>query len=267
MSITPTQTDHALPLSGGNVNASVVRIGDTVRRNTSAHSGAARAVLMQLEAVGFDNAPRFLGIDDQGREILSFIEGDPVPPATLWVETEGLNAAAHMLRRYHDATTALVRSPRKDWAYRHPDPGQHQVICHNDFAPYNMIFRNGLPVGIVDFDLVGPGPRLRDLAYLVYWLTPLSFGSSDMAAASKADLATGSQRLKHLCAAYGQPANAALLDMVAEVLAFMADEASATTMVGPDAAASLREGGHFTYWETEHTAFIAHRDRIKANLA
>ena len=208
-----------------------------------------------------------MGIDDQGREILSFIKGDPVPPTTFWDETEGLKAAAHMLRRYHDATTALLQSPRTDWAYQHSDPGQHQVICHNDFAPYNMIFRNALPVRIVDFDIVGPGPRLRDLAYLAYWLTPLSFGSSDLAAASKADLATGCQRLRHICAAYGQPANEALLDMVAEVLAFMANEANATNMVGPDAATRLREGGHFTYWEIEHAAFVAHRDRIKANLA
>lgn len=35
-----------------------------------------QAVLLHLEAVGFEGAPRFLGVDDEGREILTYIEGD-----------------------------------------------------------------------------------------------------------------------------------------------------------------------------------------------
>jgi aminoglycoside phosphotransferase (APT) family kinase protein len=66
-----------------------------------------------------------------------------------------------------------------DWAYTYPLAEQNDVICHSDFASYNMIFRDNLPIGIVDFDLAGPGLRMRDLAYLAYWFAPLSFSSKE----------------------------------------------------------------------------------------
>ena len=63
------------PLSGGNTNSGVVRIGATVRRGQTAASPAVHQLLRHLEAKGFDGSPRFLGIDAEGREILSFIAG------------------------------------------------------------------------------------------------------------------------------------------------------------------------------------------------
>ena len=35
------------------------------------------ALRRHFERVGFDGAPRFLGIDEDGREILSFVQGEP----------------------------------------------------------------------------------------------------------------------------------------------------------------------------------------------
>jgi len=51
-----------------------------------------------------------------------------------------------------------------------------EVICHNDFAIYNIIFNHKKPVGIIDFDVAapGPGPRLWDIAYTLYTCVPLS---------------------------------------------------------------------------------------------
>ena len=63
-------------LPGGFTNAGrVIRIGDTVRRPWRPTTPATKALLEHLERVGFDGAPRFLGADDRGREILSFIPG------------------------------------------------------------------------------------------------------------------------------------------------------------------------------------------------
>jgi hypothetical protein len=53
----------------------VVRVGDTVRRRMYPWSATIHRLLAHLEAVGFDRAPRFLGIDAQGREVLSYLEG------------------------------------------------------------------------------------------------------------------------------------------------------------------------------------------------
>src|SRR5688572_17058037 len=64
-----------IPLEGGNVAAGVVRVGDTVRRPVGEWTPAVHALLRHLERVGFDSAPRVLGIDEKGREILSYCEG------------------------------------------------------------------------------------------------------------------------------------------------------------------------------------------------
>jgi hypothetical protein len=48
-----------------------VRVGDAVRRPAGASRAAIRDLLLHLESVGFDGAPRHLGTDDQGREVLT----------------------------------------------------------------------------------------------------------------------------------------------------------------------------------------------------
>jgi len=67
--------DGGVALDGGRQTTGIVRIGDTVRRPLHRNSEFVHALLRHLEAVGFDGAPRLLGIDEHGREILSFIEG------------------------------------------------------------------------------------------------------------------------------------------------------------------------------------------------
>jgi len=255
-----------IPLTGGNVNHQVVRVGDTVRRATTPHSANVHALLRQLEHAGFKHAPRYLGMDDKGREILTFIPGETEFPATLWSDDTALISAARMLRQYHDASAEMVASHPTGWAYAYPDTSQHQVICHNDFAPYNMVFDHDMPVAIIDFDLAGPGPRLRDLAYLAYWMVPLSFSGGELTAASQADLANTSQRLKALCRAYGTDAYADLLNMVTHVVGHMGDPAAAEKMVGPVAAAKLAEGGHFDHWQREAAAFGQNHARVSENM-
>ena len=64
------------PLAGGFGNlGEVVRVGDTVRRPPRPSTLAVRALLLHLEAAGFDGAPRYLGTDEQGREVLTFVDG------------------------------------------------------------------------------------------------------------------------------------------------------------------------------------------------
>lgn len=256
-----------IPLEGGNVNAGVVRKGDTVRRAISAQSGNVHLLLTHLEAKGFDAAPRFLGVDVQGREILSYIDGESGYPEYLWQNNDALIAAARMLRSYHDATVDFMGGDLAAWAYRYPDSTKHEVIGHNDFAIYNMIYRNGMPIGIIDFDLAGPAPRLRDLAYLAYWFGPLSFSSDDMTDLSLADLANGSARLKLVCETYGVACDGALLDMVFAQLVSMGDEVAAISMIGEEATARLKDGGHLDHWQREAVAFEAQMDQLRANIS
>ena len=65
-----------IPL-GGNLN-DAVRVGDTVRRRAGPWTPTVHELLGFLEAEGFP-APRPRGMDDRGREILEYIEGDAYP--------------------------------------------------------------------------------------------------------------------------------------------------------------------------------------------
>ncbi len=62
-------------LVGGSVNH-VVRVGDTVRRPTGPRTPAVHAFLRHLESVGYPYAPRVLEVDEQDREVLTFIPGE-----------------------------------------------------------------------------------------------------------------------------------------------------------------------------------------------
>ena len=118
-------------LRGGAVNPSVVRIGDTVRRTPSEATPAVHDLLHHLETKGFDGAPRALGFDEDGREVLTFIDGhvslDDAWPDVLR-EDSGLVAVVHLLMRFHDAIADYAppglapgrdRVPRRSGALEH----------------------------------------------------------------------------------------------------------------------------------------------------
>ena len=84
---------------------SVTRIGNTVRRSTGRWTPVVHPLLRYLEAVGLSGVPRVLGFDEMGREVLSFIPGDPArrPWPEAMLEEKSLAEGAHFLRRYHVA--------------------------------------------------------------------------------------------------------------------------------------------------------------------
>ena len=252
-------------LSGGNVNT-VVRVGNTVRRGLTPNSESVHRLLLHLQDKEFRGSPRFLGIDEQNREVLTFVEGETGIPSSIWQSDEAIIATARLLRRYHDATVDFTPPDDAMWAYRYPDPARHEVICHNDFAPYNFVYADGIPIAVIDFDLAGPGPRLKDVAYAVYWLVPLSFNSVDQVEFTAVDVRQGSRRLHLFCDTYGIPADGNLLDMVGEVLALMGDEGEIQQIVGHAVAARLKKDGHLAHWQQEAASFRCHRSRIEANL-
>lgn len=117
--------------------------------------------------------PAPLGIQEDGREVLTFIEGEvPQYPMPDWVWTvDNLVRAGRLLKQLHDLTTGYVDGAGT-WQQEVREPVE--VVCHNDFAPYNMVFREGELVGVIDFDMASPGPRIWDFAYLAYRLVPLT---------------------------------------------------------------------------------------------
>jgi hypothetical protein len=170
------------PLAGGRTTPGAVRIGTHVHRPVRAWTSAVHAVLRHLEQRGFGGAPRVLGVDDVGREVLTWLEGDTVGDALPWPEwvsgDDALTQVGAWLRRLHDATADFVPPPDAVWfagqAWR---PGL--VIGHHDAAPYNAVWRDGLLVGFVDWDTAGPSSPDFDLAYAaLMWVPLLTEGSA-----------------------------------------------------------------------------------------
>lgn len=158
----PLRDQREERLSGGAQTAGVVRVGDTVRYPVHPRSDFVQELLRHLEAVGFDGAPRALGHDVQGRQVLTFVEGEVrhVPPYGL--SNRQLLSATDLVRRYHDATAS---SPLR---------GGHEVVCHGDLGPHNMVFRGEQAVAIIDWDTdVAPGRRAEDFAHAVWCLADL----------------------------------------------------------------------------------------------
>ena len=168
-------TDEA-PLSGGlDPRHAPVRVGDTVRRAAGRYSAAVRALLLHLEAAGFDGAPRYLGADARGREVLSFVDGDvALPPYPAWSMADHILAdLGRLLRRLHDSTAAFVTPPGVAWATEWADPKGGPVICHNDPYPENVVFRGGRPVALIDFAMAAPGRPMWDVAIAAEVWAPL----------------------------------------------------------------------------------------------
>jgi hypothetical protein len=200
-------------LSGGTLTA-VVRVGDTVRRATNVWSPSVHALLRHLEEKGFPGAPRFLGIDTQGRETLTFLHGDVTidgPPTGMYTEA-ALSGAAALLRALHDATVDFVRGEAADWQFQVGAPTTGPIICHNDVGPYNTVYRAGRPVAFIDWDFAAPGPREWDVAYALWRFVPL-YDDATCARLGWPIVARG-PRIARFLDAYGLDRREDLFDMV-----------------------------------------------------
>ena len=162
-------------LEGGTANRGlVVRVGDTVRRPQRATSAATHALLQHLVDVGFDGAPRFLGVDAKGREVLSFIAGEAATaPYPRWALTDtALRSVVLLLRRYHQAVASFDHTPYH-WPQSPPPPYAGRLVTHNDPNLDNVVFRDGRAVAFIDFDLASPGSIVWDLAAAARLWAPL----------------------------------------------------------------------------------------------
>jgi Ser/Thr protein kinase RdoA (MazF antagonist) len=64
-----------------------------------------------------------------------------------------------LMRRFHDASRSFDPSS-STWSDEMADPARGTVVCHNDVCLENVVFRDGIAVGLLDFDFVAPGRLL-----------------------------------------------------------------------------------------------------------
>ncbi|MFF4633490.1 phosphotransferase [Streptomyces griseorubiginosus] len=265
-------------LGGGAVNE-VVRIGDTVRRTPSQRPGFVRELLGLFERAGWPGAPRFLGVDEQGREMFGYLEGRAAVTScehTAARTDEALVEVARLVRAFHDLThgTALA--------------GDQDVVCHNDLAPKNTVYddlapkntvyddlapKNTVyddlapkstvrtawrPVAFIDWDLAAPGERVHDLAHVCWQYLGLGPGVTDVRDAAR--------RIRLICDAYGLDERGGLLDTVRwwQDRCWRGIEAGA--LRGEPAMVRLRAGGAVEEVRAAEEWVARHRRELDAFL-
>ncbi|HEY4942770.1 MAG TPA: phosphotransferase [Rhizomicrobium sp.] len=167
-----SEDNEEIAFSGGLIAHQTVRVGDTIRRPAGAWTPAVHALLSHLAAKNFP-APRPLGIDDKGREILSFIDGQAStwPWPQILRSPAGMAKVGAMLRRYHDCV-ADFSGPEVWQKFSRPiAPGE--IICHGDFGAQNLIWRHDEIVGVIDWEFAYPALAIEDVAFAAWMMVPL----------------------------------------------------------------------------------------------
>jgi hypothetical protein len=180
----------------------VVRIGNTVRRRPAEDPKFTHTLLDWFERCGWGGAPRFLGTDGRGREVLSFIDGhvawEPVQPPSVTSEASLARVGA-LVKEFHDLTAGT------------PLAAGAEVVCHNDLSPKNTVYRSsgaGLtPVAFIDWDIAAPGRRIDDVAHVCWQYLGLG-------PALGSDVAEAGRRMRVICDAYGLADRSDLLETI-----------------------------------------------------
>ena len=199
------------PLTGGS-HSNVVRVGQTVRRvsRSAAVSSSVFDLLRHLERAGFTGAPRALGFDDHGREMLTYIEGEVAAqrrpghpgggdlPEYVWRDDVLVQLGA-LLRTCHDAAATFPWAGR-EWLLESQLP--EETVCHNEVFPWNTVFRE-MPVAFIDWDTAAPGPRAWDLGFVAWHWVPFWPDAVCQAAGLPTGSAEKARRFRLLTGAYG----------------------------------------------------------------
>ncbi len=254
-------------LKGGRDNA-IFKQGDHVLRPLNTWSSSVHQLLTFLHENGFQACPEVIGIEGR-QEILTFVGGDASNyPLVGAIATDvALMSAGALLREFHDVSKHFLASDAaRNLPWMLTPRAPFEVICHGDFAPYNVALSGEYVVGVFDFDTAHPAPKLWDVAYAVYCWAPFKTNTYD----KLGDINTQAKRAALFCEAYGlsEHEKAGLVDtMIARVQAlvdFMTAEAEKGNLAF---AENIKDGHHLSYLDdiaylkTNHGVILSHLSR------
>ena len=180
----------------------VIRAGETVRRPLYSWSASVHRLLRFLESVDFP-APRVLGVQGD-QEIVSWIEGDSGSAGWANVIPEsGLKSWGRFLRNYHDVVQDYMPPAGSSWSSGVGSCEPGEIVCHGDFGPWNAVWRDGLPVALLDWDHARPAPPLFDVTYGLEYVAPFRTDLECISNLRYASPPNRRRRIEIFCEAYG----------------------------------------------------------------
>lgn len=243
----------------------VQRVGDTIRRPVGLWTPTVHALLDHLARTGFHGAPRVLGIDQQGREILSLLTGAVArrPWPRVLHTNVGLIALIQMLQAYHTAVQSFIPPADARWFVPGLRWSPGQIVRHGDLGPWNTIWADEQLVGLIDWDSIEPGTCLEDLAQLAWYCVPLR--DDQHARAARFDtIPDRHKRLRVLCSTYG----ASILEVVSVLQQLQQREIERITNLaerGFEPWRTFRARGDSTEIAAEHAWLVQNTDTVILN--
>ena len=255
-------------LEGGLTNAGqVVRAGPHVLRPAGPHSGSVHAFLRAVGRAGFEGVPTPLGVGEDGRERLVFIDGEvPVPRYPDWSQTDtALASIARLLRGLHEAGRGFDPQGHT-WQDALADPAGGTLVCHNDVELSNVVFRDGIAIGLLDFEFAAPGRPVYDVAQFARLCVPID-DDVDQARLGWRP-ADRPARLRLIADAYGLDRNgrAELLSAVDDAIDRIEAAVRRSVDAGETDAAMLQSTGGMEKFDRRRRWWTDHHDQFAQAL-
>ena len=223
------------------------RVGDSVRRVAGPWTPAVHDLLRHVRSRGFLLGPVPQGLDRAGREVLSYLPGETIGESMPWPdwvwEEDMLGQIGRIAADYHRAVEDFQPGEDAVWQWESSPVRPHQIVCHHDLAPYNVVVDRDRITGVIDWDLAGPGVPRSELAFIAWQWIPLQHpwvarmfgwrGEPDY-----------TRRLNLLLDAYGlKERRGFLVDVIARI-AYNRDHIQRRAEQGIDSYVRLVKGGH-----------------------
>lgn len=200
------------------------------------------ALLRHVRKSGLAAVPDIVGsgIDAEGRETLSYVEGEFVHPGP-WRD-DALAEVGRLVRRLHDAAAKFEPAAGAEWKpWFLRTLGDSDRICsHGDIAPWNTVTRAGMPIALIDWEYAGPVHPLVELARAC-WLFPQLHDDDVAAMVGLPPPEVRARQVRLLVDAYGLETaeRRRLFDLIVEVVVRETAEEAIEAGVTPESQGPL----------------------------
>lgn len=156
----------------------VVRTGSIVTRPSGPWTPSTHAFLRHLRSKGFTECPEPVdgGFDEEGNEVLTWVEGSIVHPAPWEDGPTVLGELGAILKQLHDAAATFEPPADARWLpwTLHRPAGPDTVVSHGNIAPWHVVLKDGHVSGLIGWEYAGHVDPLEEVAVTAWYCCHLA---------------------------------------------------------------------------------------------